>query len=63
MQDQKLNKLMIDPAAARDFERPLKKSNMKSENQVEQSSSNPPSDQMTNNPFGNKPPFEETPNS
>ncbi|KAL8491533.1 hypothetical protein ACS0TY_023225 [Phlomoides rotata] len=66
--DQKLSKLTIDPAAARDFERPLK-SHMKSENHVEQSNSNPmsgskpPSDQITNNPLGNKPPFEETPNS
>ncbi|KAK6116799.1 hypothetical protein DH2020_049429 [Rehmannia glutinosa] len=65
--DQKLNKLVIDPAAARDFERPLK-SHMKSENQVDhsspnsKSSSNPsPSDQI-NHPFGSNPPSEEMPN-
>ncbi|KAL2489433.1 multiple chloroplast division site 1 [Forsythia ovata] len=38
--EQKLNKLVIDPAAARDFERPLK-SHLKSGDQVEQSISNP----------------------
>ncbi|KAH6778268.1 multiple chloroplast division site 1 [Perilla frutescens var. hirtella] len=63
--DQKLSKLVIDPAAARDFERPLK-SHMKSENQVEHSTSSPklgstPSDHP-NNPFGNKPPPEEMQN-
>ncbi|KAL3845906.1 hypothetical protein ACJIZ3_003309 [Penstemon smallii] len=55
--DQKLNKLVIDPAAARDFERPLK-SNMKSESQVEH---RPTSDHV-NNSFGNKPQSEETQN-
>lgn len=58
VQDQKLGKLVIDPAAARDFERPLK-SHMKSENQAEHSTSTPklgsnassPSDY----PSGNKP--------
>ncbi|CAI9775482.1 unnamed protein product [Fraxinus pennsylvanica] len=40
--EQKLNKLVIDPAAARDFERPLK-SHLKSGDQVEQSTSNPKS--------------------
>lgn len=50
LQDQKLNKLVIDPAAARDFERPLK---MKSENQAHGGSnavsgSNPPTSDRTN---------------
>lgn len=59
-QDQKLGKLSIDPAAARDFERPMK---MKSENQVEHTSklgsnASSPSDY----PSGNKPTPEETQN-
>ncbi|KZV41495.1 hypothetical protein F511_35716 [Dorcoceras hygrometricum] len=37
--EQKLNKLMIDPVAARDFERPYK-SNMKSENEIEHNTAN-----------------------
>ncbi|KAL0366509.1 UNVERIFIED_CONTAM: protein MULTIPLE CHLOROPLAST DIVISION SITE 1 [Sesamum radiatum] len=64
--EQKLNKLVIDPAAARDFERPLKLH--KSENQVEHTTSNPklgsnppPTDHI-NNPFGTKPPPDETQN-
>lgn len=59
---------MIDPAAARDFERPLKP-NMKSENQVENITSNPKSgsnpsasSDYGNNPFGNKPPSDDMPN-
>ncbi|KAL1535176.1 sister chromatid cohesion protein 1 [Salvia divinorum] len=54
--DQKLGKLVIDPAAARDFERPLK-SHMKSENQVEHSTSTPKSGSSaspSDNPPGNK---------
>ncbi|KAL0322818.1 UNVERIFIED_CONTAM: protein MULTIPLE CHLOROPLAST DIVISION SITE 1 [Sesamum angustifolium] len=63
--DQKLSKLVIDPAAARDFERPLKLH--KSDNQVENTTSNPklgsnpPSDHI-NNPFGTKPPSDEMQN-
>ncbi|KAL7085716.1 hypothetical protein ACP275_14G296000 [Erythranthe tilingii] len=53
--DQKLSKLVIDPGAARDFERPMKSNVLKSENQVDQSTSNPSiSDQVC------KPPPEET---
>ncbi|PIN06374.1 hypothetical protein CDL12_21073 [Handroanthus impetiginosus] len=65
--EQKLSKLVIDPAAARDFERPLK-SHMKSENQVEHNTSNPKSGSNTppsshiGNPFGNKPSSEEMQN-
>ncbi|XP_073053192.1 LOW QUALITY PROTEIN: protein MULTIPLE CHLOROPLAST DIVISION SITE 1-like [Primulina eburnea] len=64
--EQKLSKLMIDPAAARDFERPYK-SSMKSENQIEHNTAN---SKLGSNPSasdriqssGNKPPSEETRN-
>ncbi|KAG6406171.1 hypothetical protein SASPL_133770 [Salvia splendens] len=62
--DQKLGKLVIDPAAARDFERPLK-SHMKSENQVEHNISTPKSGSSaspSDHPSGNKPPPEELQN-
>ncbi|KAI3459933.1 hypothetical protein Pfo_016596 [Paulownia fortunei] len=59
--EQKLSKLVIDPVAARDFERPLK-SQMMSENQVEHSTSNPSPSDHINNPFGNKLPSEEMQN-
>ncbi|KAK4434090.1 protein MULTIPLE CHLOROPLAST DIVISION SITE 1 [Sesamum alatum] len=64
--DQKLSKLVIDPAAARDFERPLKLN--KSENQAEHTisnpklGSNPPPTDHVNNPFGNKQPSDEIQN-
>ncbi|KAL0368759.1 UNVERIFIED_CONTAM: protein MULTIPLE CHLOROPLAST DIVISION SITE 1 [Sesamum calycinum] len=64
--DQKLSKLVIDPAAARDFERPLKLH--KSDNQVENTTStpklgsNPPPSDHINNPFGTKPPSDEMQN-
>ncbi|KAG8369298.1 hypothetical protein BUALT_Bualt15G0136800 [Buddleja alternifolia] len=65
--EQKLSKLVIDPAAARDFERPLK-THMKLENQVDHSTSNPKLDakspplDRTHNPFGNKSPSDEMQN-
>lgn len=47
VQDQKLGKLAIDPAAARDFERPMK---MKPENQTEHASGNKPTPEEMQNP-------------
>ncbi|XP_073134352.1 protein MULTIPLE CHLOROPLAST DIVISION SITE 1 [Henckelia pumila] len=64
--EQKLSKLMIDPAAAKDFERPYK-SSMKSENQTQHNTANSKlgsntsaSDRVQGS--GNKPPSEETRN-
>ncbi|KAI5660881.1 hypothetical protein M9H77_20204 [Catharanthus roseus] len=61
---QKLGKLVLDPGAAKDFERPFK-SYLKSEDQDEQSSSKnqaafkPPSSDSSHNPFVNRPDSEE----
>lgn len=64
LQGQKLGKLVLDPGAAKDFERPFK-SYLKSEDQDEQSSSKnqaafkPPSSDSSHNPFVNRPDSEE----
>lgn len=65
MQDQKLGKLVLDPGAAKDFERPFK-SQLKSEDQAEQSSSKnqagfkPPGSDSAHSNFAKRPDPEET---
>ncbi|GFP87201.1 hypothetical protein PHJA_000863800 [Phtheirospermum japonicum] len=60
--DQKFSKLVIDPAAARDFERPHLKSEEHNSNSNSKSGSNSSHSDHINNPFGNNPSSEETQN-
>lgn len=65
MQEQKLGKLVLDPGAAKDFERPFK-SQLKSEDQVERSSSKnqagfkPPNPDSAHNDIAKRSDAEET---